>query len=101
MAFSGCGIALVHCGTWPLDRRVNVADNFANLGAPSNIRAPLATCRVKRAPCSAVAKFPSSQLAVFVCVAFRLRSFFTSSPVLMPTGQRCAHRPVAAQVSMP
>ncbi|CSB33192.1 Uncharacterised protein [Vibrio cholerae] len=30
-----------------------------------------------------------------------VRSFLTRSPVLMPTGQRSAHNPVAAQVSNP
>jgi len=39
--------------------------------------------------------------AVIVDLASRPRSLRTRSPVLMPTGQRWAQRPVAAQVSTP
>ncbi|MCY1440761.1 hypothetical protein D9M71_570460 [compost metagenome] len=56
---------------------------------------------MKRAPFIAVAKLRASQRAVPTWLAWVPRSLRTRSPVLMFTGQRWAHRPVAAQVSMP
>ncbi|MCY1179074.1 hypothetical protein D9M73_194540 [compost metagenome] len=98
---NGCGMAGVHWGRRPLLALLSEALRRPRRGAPSSLRAVLAAVRVRRAPLRAVWKCSASQSAVLAWPAAWLRSFFTSSPVLMPTGQRWAPRPVAAQVSMP
>ncbi|MCY1431598.1 hypothetical protein D9M71_475710 [compost metagenome] len=94
-------MAGVHCGTRPLDASVTAALIRARRGAPSSLRVPLAACSMKRAPCMTVPKLRASQLAVPGWRVSAPRSLRTRLPVLMFTGQRWAHRPVAAQVSMP
>ncbi|MNR24375.1 hypothetical protein D3C85_1414490 [compost metagenome] len=63
-ALSGCGMAGVHCGTRPWLSVLRLALRRLRRGAPSKRRAPLAACRVKRAPLRAVWKLSASQSAV-------------------------------------
>ena len=97
-------------GHWLCHKGIFFADNwciFAPIWSvnafPSNLVALLESAKPTPADLLTSEKCSALNLAIIspTFVWFSLRSCLIKSPVLIPTGQRWAHKPVAAQVSIP